>query len=209
MRLSEWRASAPHRDAMTPKVLAVIEPLLAALGCETDPHVWVAWGDDPEVRYSVFAPTAPGLVTCNVRVSVPGEGPRAGGKLVRWNRVQLGELGIESQAGHRMVSFQVEQLIIRGADDDADDVAAFALALFAAVDGRPIPVPASRKGRRRPAAAKPKDGGSAKTTAAPKTKPAGSRPAAAKPATAKSATAKSGQAATRQIPATSSRSRRG
>jgi hypothetical protein len=201
MRLSEWRSSAPHRDAMTPKVLAVIEPLLTALGCDADPHVWVAWGEDPNVRYSVFAPTTPGLVTCNVRVNVPGEGPRAGGKMVRWNRVQLGELGIESQGGHRMVSFQVEQLIIRGADDDADDVAAFALALFAAVDGRPIPDPGLRKGRRRGTAAKPK-AGSAKATAAPK-KPAGTRPAA-KPATAKSGP---GPNDPRQIPASTSRSR--
>ncbi len=203
MRLSEWRANAPHRDAMTPKVLGVIEPLLTALGCDPDPHVWVAWGDDPEVRYSVFAPTAPGLVTCNVRVNVPGEGPRAGGKLARWNRVQLGELGIESQAGHRMVSFQVEQLIIRGADDEADDVAAFALALFAAVDGRPIPEPGSREGRRRGAATKPK-AGAAKVAAAPKQQPAGTRGAAAKPATDKSAPASKEP---RQIPASTSRSR--
>jgi hypothetical protein len=202
MRLSEWRANAPHRDAMTPKVLGVIEPLLTALGCDADPHVWVAWGEDPDVRYAVFGPTAPGLVTCNVRVNVPGEGPRAGGKLVRWNRVQLGELGIESHGGHRMVSFQVEQLIIRGADDEADDVAAFALGLFAAVDGRPIPDPGARKSRRRAATAKPKTG-SAKTGAAPK-KPAGARSAAAQPPSAKSGP---GPNEPRQIPATTARSR--
>jgi hypothetical protein len=194
MRLSEWRASAPHRDAMMPKVLAVIEPLLTALGCDADPHVWVAWGEDPDVRYSVFAATAPGLAICNVRVNVPGEGPRAGGKLVRWNRVQLGELGIESQGGHRMVSFQVEQLVIRGADEVADDVAAFALGLFAAVDGRPIPDLGLRKGRRRGAVAKPKAGGSSKATAV-------------KPASAKPATARSGPTQPRQIPAATSRSR--
>jgi hypothetical protein len=197
MRLSEWRASAPHRDAMTPKVLAVIEPLLTALGCDADPNVWVAWGDDPEVRYSLFAPTAPGLVTCNVRVNVPGEGPRASGKLVRWNRVQLGELGIESQGGHRMVSFQVEQQVIRGADDVADDVAAFALGLLAAVDGRPIPEPEPRTGRRRAAPAKPK-AAPAKPKAAP-----------AKPTATKASPAPLGPNERRQIPATTSRSRRG
>ena len=34
MRLSEWRTRAPHKDSMTPKVLAVIEPVMAALGAE-------------------------------------------------------------------------------------------------------------------------------------------------------------------------------
>ena len=203
MRLSEWRASAPHRDAMTPKVLAVIEPLLSALGCDADPQVWVAWGDDPEVRYAVFAPTAPGLVTCNVRVNVPGEGPRASGKLVRWNRVQLGELGIESQGGHRMVSFQVEQLVIRGADDVADDVAAFALGLFAAVDGRPLPDPDRRKGRRGTGTARPGKG-SSKATASARAKPAGARPGAAEQAAARSGP---GKDQPRQIPASTSRSR--
>ena len=104
-----------------------------------DPECWVAWGDDPTVRYLIFAPTPSGLVQLNVRVNVPGEGPRAGGKVVRWDRVQLGELGVEIQGGHRLVTFQVETQVLNGVDDVADRIAAFAQALFAAVDGRPMP----------------------------------------------------------------------
>ncbi len=148
MRLSEWRASAPTRDAMTLKVLAVIEPVLAAMGADPDPYCWVAWGDDPSIRYSILVPIAPGLVTCVVRVSVPGEGPRASAKLVRWSRVQLGELAVETQAGHRLVTFQVEQHVLRGGDAVADRIGGFALALFAAVDGRPMPDLASARSRR-------------------------------------------------------------
>jgi hypothetical protein len=149
MRLSKWRAAAPTRDAMTLKVLAVVEPVLASMGVEPDPECWVAWGDDPSIRYGILVPIHAGLVVCVVRVNVPGEGPRTTGKLVRWSRVQLGELAVETQAGHRIVTFQVEQYVLRGVDQQADVVGAFALALFAAVDGRPMP-DLGRGGRRRP-----------------------------------------------------------
>jgi hypothetical protein len=139
MRLSQWRAAAPTRDAMTLKVLAVVEPVLASMGTEPDPQCWVAWGDDPSIRYGILVPIHAGLVVCVVRVNVPGEGPRTTAKLVRWSRVQLGELAVETQAGHRIVTFQVEQYVLRGVDKQADVVGAFALALFAAVDGRPMP----------------------------------------------------------------------
>ena len=78
--------------------------------------------------------------------SVPGEGPRAGGKVVRWQRVQLGELAVEIQGGHRLVTFQVETQVLNGADAAADAIAAFAQTIFAAVDGRPAPSPARREG---------------------------------------------------------------
>jgi hypothetical protein len=153
MRLSDWRASPPTRESMTLKVLAVIEPVLIAMGAEKDPSCWVLWGDDPSLRYSILVPTASGLVTCAVRVNVPGEGPRASAKLVRWSRVQLGELAVETQAGHRVTTFQVEQHVLRGADAIAGRIAGFALALFAAVDGRPIPnLSGPRKGRAKGAA---------------------------------------------------------
>jgi hypothetical protein len=139
MRLSDWRASPPTRESMTLKVLAVIEPVLVSMGAEKDPPCWVVWGDDPSIRYTILVPTVSGLVVCAVRVNVPGEGPRASAKLARWNRVQLGELAVETQAGHRVTTFQVEQHVLRGADAAAERIAGFALALFAAVDGRPIP----------------------------------------------------------------------
>ena len=139
MRLSDWRAAAPTKDAASPRVLAVVEPILAGLGAEKDPHCWVAWGDDPATRWTAFVPSAAGLIATHVRVNVPGEGPRASVKLIRWSRVQVGELGVESQGGHRLLSFQVEQTVVRGVDAEADAASAFALLLFAAIDGRPLP----------------------------------------------------------------------
>ena len=136
MRLSEWRATAPYKDSVSPKVLSVVESALVALGADRDPECWVVWGDDPSIRYMLFAPIASGLVQVNVRVAVPGEGPRAGGKVVRWNRVQLGELAVEIQGGHRLVTFQAEGQVLNGVDTAADAISAFAHALFAAVDGR-------------------------------------------------------------------------
>jgi hypothetical protein len=148
MRLSDWRASPPTRESMTLKVLAVVEPVLTAMGAEKDPSCWVVWGDDPAIRYTILVPTPSGLVTCGVRVNIPGEGPRASAKLVRWNRVQLGELAVETQAGHRVTTFQVEQHVLRGADAAAERIAGFAMALFAAVDGRPTPNVRAARSRR-------------------------------------------------------------
>ena len=139
MRLSEWRATAPSKDAVTAKVAAVVDPVLLALGADRDPHGWIAWGEEPANRFTVFVPTDPGLIACFVRVNVPGEGPRATTKLVRWSRVSIGELGVETQAGHRMLSFQLEGQILRGVDAEADRAAAFALRVIAAIDGRPLP----------------------------------------------------------------------
>jgi hypothetical protein len=142
MRWSGWRAKAPFKDSIAPKVLAVVDAALAGLGADPDPECWVVWGDDPKSRYTLLVSTASGLVQVTVRVLVPGEGPRAGGKVVRWPRVQLGELAVEIQGGHRLVTFQVETQVLSGADAAADAIALFAQTIFAAVDGRPTPVPA-------------------------------------------------------------------
>jgi len=130
---------------MTPKVIAVIQPVLVALGAEPDPPCWMAWGDDPGIRYMVLVPTVVGLIELHVRVNVPQEGPRVSGKLVRWNRVQVGELAIEMASGHRLLTFQVESQVLKGADEDADAIAAFALELFAAIDGRVLVISPSPK----------------------------------------------------------------
>jgi hypothetical protein len=155
MRLSEWRASSPNKDAASAKIAAIVDPILLAFGAGTDPVCWVAWGEDPAVRFAIYAPTPAGLITCYVRLNVAGEGPRASAKLNRWNRVQVGELAMETQGAHRLLSFQVEGQVLNGADDRADQVAAFALELFAAIDGRPAPIPqvaARRDGSAKPAA---------------------------------------------------------
>jgi hypothetical protein len=67
--------------------------------------------------------------------------------LIRWSRVVIGELAVETQAGHRLLSFQVEQQVLRGADEEADRVAAFALRVVAGVEGRSIPASVERPGR--------------------------------------------------------------
>jgi hypothetical protein len=161
MRLSEWRKAAPSKEAGGPKVGALVDPVLAALGADDDPHGWVAWGDEPGVRYTILVPTAAGLITCFVRVNVPSEGARVSAKLVRWNRVQSGELAVETSAGHRLVSFQVEGNVLQGADETADRIAGFALEVFAAVDGRPRPEP-------RPSARRRAAGPRTTTTATPR-----------------------------------------
>lgn len=153
MRLSGWVEIAPRPEAVTPKVLAVVEPMLQMLGCEPDPPCWVAWGDDPGARYTVLAATDAGLVQVNARVNVPGEGPRAGGKLIRWGRAQVGDLAVEMQGGHRILSFTLEGQILRGTDDTADAVAAFVLDMLAAIDGRPRQAGASVSDPRTGAAA--------------------------------------------------------
>jgi len=137
MRLSEWPERAPHKESMAPKVMATITPILTALGAPKDPSSWVAWGDDPLMRYMILTPTPAGLLMVHVRVNVPQEGPRSSGKLVRWNRVQTGELAVELVGGHRLVSFQVENVILRGTDEEGDAVSAFALEVYAAIDHTP------------------------------------------------------------------------
>ena len=187
MRLSEWRTRAPHKDALTPKVLAVVEPVLATLGADDDPSCWIVWGDDPGVRYVLLAPTDGGLVQGLVRVNVPGEGPRVSAKVIRWNRVQLGELALEMVSGHRLLGFQVETHILRGSDDEGDAMAAFALELFARVDGRPFTPRAPRHGRPGKAAA-----GRAGSTKAGPVQRGAAHPAPTKGAAPKSGAAKAG-----------------
>jgi len=139
MRLGDWRTIAPHPSSMADRVIEVIEPVLMGLGSDVDPPCWVAWGDDPAIRYTILALSDAGVVTCHVRVNVPQEGPRASGKLVRWSRVQTGELSVENQGGHTLVSFQVDGQLLRGVDDEAAQVTEFALDVLAGQDGRPMP----------------------------------------------------------------------
>lgn len=136
MRFTEWQSRAPQRESMAAKVVTSATDALALLGAGRDPECWIAWGDDPGVRYSILALAPAGLVVVNVRVNVPGEGPRASGKMIRWHRVQVGELSVEIQGGHRLITFQLESQLLHGSNDEADQVAAFVGSVFAAIDGR-------------------------------------------------------------------------
>src|SRR4051794_21446108 len=187
MRLSAWRAAAPQKDAGSAKVATVVDPVLQAFGAGDDPHCWVTWGDEPGVRYSILVPTEPGLIHGFVRVNVPGEGPRATIKLVRWNRVAIGELAVDTQRGHRILSFQVEQQVLRGVDEQADQVAAFGIRVIAAADGRALPPVDDDSRRRRPSASRATAGGATaanrpKTAPSAKAKVAAEQAGAASPA---------------------------
>ena len=140
MRLSEWATVAPISTSAAPKVLAVAEIALATLGASPDQDCWVAWGEDPGVRFVILAATPAGLVTAHIRVNVPQEGPRAAGKLVRWSRVQIGEVAVEVQGPHRIISATVEGVVLRGADAEAEGIGDFLQGIFAAIDGRALPV---------------------------------------------------------------------
>jgi len=175
MRLSGWRTKAPGRDGISARVIDAVGAILEALGADADPHCWVTWGDETGSRWTLLAPCSPGLAVVNVRAGSPEEGPRAAGRLIRWGKVQLGELSAEAERGHRLVMFQIEGQPIRGADDSADEVAAFAGLALAGLEGRPLP-DLDLRARRRPAPAKPaaKPGakGSVKPVARPASKPA-------------------------------------
>jgi len=137
MLLSEWRKTAPNRECLSNKVLAVLKPVLADLGASGDPECWVVWGEDPEFRYSVMAPTPAGLSSVAVRINAgSADGPRATGKLVRWGKLQISEVSVESSGGHRLIAVQVEGQVLKGMDQVADQICEFVLGLLAGIDGR-------------------------------------------------------------------------
>lgn len=142
MRLSEWRKTAPTKESMGSRVLPVLASVLVDLGAGADPECWVAWGDDPETRYSVLAPTVAGLVSVAVRPAGPDEAPRATARLIRWPKLVVSELAVEAGDGHRLVAVQVEAMVLKGVDGEADRICEFVRGLIAGIDNRnPAPVP--------------------------------------------------------------------
>ena len=139
MRLSGWRSKAPGKDGLNEKVLEMVGSILGSLGADPDAHCWISWGDETGSRWTLMAPCPAGLATVNVRAGGGGEGSRAGGRLIRWSKVQVGELAVEAERGHHLVMFQIEGQPIQGTDANADDVAAFAGLTLAGLEGRPFP----------------------------------------------------------------------
>jgi len=139
MRLSGWRTRAPGRGGIDQKVIDPVGAILSALGADPDAHSWVTFGDESGSRWTLMAPCPAGLAAVNVRPGGAGEGSRASGRLIRWSKVQVGELAAETERGHRVVMFQLEGQPIRGVDDSAEEVAAFAALVLAGVEGRPLP----------------------------------------------------------------------
>jgi hypothetical protein len=124
---------------MTADVLAMLKPVLADFGAEADPPCWVVWGEDPEARYSILVPTIAGLITAAIRTANQGGTPRATAKLVRWPKLSVSELNLESSGGHRIVAVQVETLFLKGVDEEADRICEFVRDLMAEVDDRHAP----------------------------------------------------------------------
>ena len=135
MRLGEWRASATGKKVIPAKVAEVMESALRALGVPSDPVAYVLWGDQPEVRFLVLAASDAGMAYVGVRVNVPQEGPRASGRMIRWSRVQVGELSVEAHHGHRQVTAQVESQVLQGVDAAGDEIAAWMGEVYRRVDG--------------------------------------------------------------------------
>jgi hypothetical protein len=146
MRLSDWQATLRGQKLMTGKVAIAYESALALFGEGPDSDAFVAWGDDPDVHYSLLVIGAPGLIVVVVRVNVPLEGPRASAKVVRWGRVAIGELSVEVQRGHKQATAQIDNYILKGMDEEADRIGAFVGHLLMRIDGRsgPAPTPQAR-----------------------------------------------------------------
>jgi hypothetical protein len=136
MRLSEWRENAPLAEAASDAVMAVVEPLLVDLGASADPESWVVWGEDPGMKYSILAPALGGLITVAVRPLGSQDGPRAGAKLIRWSKLAVSELNIDSTGGHRIVAVQVESYVLKGVDEEADHICEFVRNLIAGIENR-------------------------------------------------------------------------
>jgi hypothetical protein len=201
MQLGEWRKTAPNRECMSTAVMNVLKPVLSDLGAADDPECWVEWGEDPQFRYLVLVPTRAGLISTTVRINTGTEGPRATGKLVRWTRLQLTELSLESAGGHRIVAVQVEGQVLKGADAAADLICEFVRGLIASVDGRDLqvswdgaPVQGQPAARQKPVALR---GAASKTPAKAPAKRAGTGTArlGTKPGGKATAAPKGGEAA--------------
>jgi hypothetical protein len=153
--------------------MAVLNLVLHDLGADPDPESWVVWGDDPELRYAVLAPTPAGLISVAVRLTGPDEGPRATAKLVRWSKLSVSELAVEASGGHRIVGVQVEGQVLKGLDQEADRICEFVRGLIEGIDGRTpqaTPVAPVRAGPVRVGAAK-RIAGSGAAAAAVRSKP--------------------------------------
>jgi hypothetical protein len=212
MQLGEWRRASPNRECMSNAVFNVLKPVLADLGASADSDCWVQWGEDPEIRYLVMVPTRAGLISTAVRVNTGPDGPRATGKLIRWARLQMSELSVESAAGHRVVAVQVEGQVLKGTDGDADRICEFVRGLIAAVDGRdwqfswdgapsrPQPRASQRSASSKGSAAKPGARAGTRLGAKPAPEAGSSRSAAKSSPAPRSASAKGSASA--PIPAT-------
>ena len=134
MRVNDWRATPEGGRHLTDRLVALIDPVAHALGAESDTACHVVWGDQPDARFQVLLATDAGLAILNVRVNVPQEGPRVSGRLVRWGRVQAGEVTIEAHSGHAQVSAQFEGQVLQGLDAAGERIAEWMIEVYRRVE---------------------------------------------------------------------------
>jgi hypothetical protein len=139
MRLSEWRRVAPDPDVLGRRARSTIDPVLTALGAESDPHALPVWGEDAARRFSLYVLSPTGLIGAGVRFDLPGEPPRVTARLIRWSKLQLSELAAETNGTHRVVSVTIDGQVFRAPDEAGDRIAAFVRAIHALEEGRPLP----------------------------------------------------------------------
>ncbi|MGC8634130.1 MAG: hypothetical protein ACP5VP_05630 [Candidatus Limnocylindrales bacterium] len=135
MRFADWQATPEGSRYLTDRLVPLIESAARTLGAHDATPCYVAWGDQPEARFQVMLSTDGGLGIFNVRVSVPQEGPRLSGRLVRWARVQAGEVTFEAHSGHIQVSAQFEGQVLLGLDEAGERIAEWMTEVYRRVDG--------------------------------------------------------------------------
>jgi hypothetical protein len=134
MRFAEWRDGPEGRQRLPEKVIFLIETVTQTLGADGEVSCYVVRGDQPDSRFQVLAATSAGLMALNVRVNLPQEGPRVSGRLVRWGRVQAGEVAIEGHGGHVQVSAQFEGAVLQGLDSAAREIAVWMTEVYRNLD---------------------------------------------------------------------------
>ncbi len=134
MRFDDWRATPEGERHLTERLVALIDPVSRVLGVGTETACHVVWGDQPPARFQVLLATEAGLAVLNVRVNVPQEGPRISGRLVRWGRVQAGEVTIEAHSGHAQVSAQFEGQVLQGLDTAGERIAEWMIEVYRRVE---------------------------------------------------------------------------
>ena len=204
MRLSEWRAASPSKEAGGAKVAATVDPVLRSLGAEHGSGLLGRVGRRTgRSLHDLRSDRGRPHHVLSSGSTSPARARGRAAKLIRWSRVQLGELAIETQGGHRILSFQVEQQVLQGADDKADRIARFAPASSSqrSTAGRS---PRSRPRSAAPTAKPPRPAAAAKPKSA---KATSGRPAAA-PRAARGLTTRGRHAAPGVPPARRRRSTR-
>ena len=157
MRLSEWRASSPSKDGRRGRR----SPRSSIRCCGRSApsrirNCWVAWGEEPAVRYTIFVPTAAGLD----RVLRPGQRLRrgaAGNRQAHPLEPRPARRAVDRDPGGPSPAQLPGRATCAPRRPTRRQIASprFALELFAAVDGRVLPPEASREathgrqGRRR------------------------------------------------------------